>query len=210
MRNLFNPDSPLMRSLSRFADFLLINLLFLATSLPLFTLGASLTALNATVIRQVKGEEDEAIQTYLTSFRQNFKQATVVGLIAGFLILVLAAWFVVIENLNINEIYRLLLWIVFYFVAFRIALMLLYVFPYQAVFVDNIRTVFRNARLMSLRHLPSSLMMLIVLGLPVLVTVFYPKTVGYGLLWLVIGFSAVAYANATFFVRIFKSYVHEF
>ncbi|HMR47619.1 MAG TPA: DUF624 domain-containing protein [Arachnia sp.] len=210
MRNLFNADSPLMRFLNRFADFMLINLLFIATSLPLVTLGASLSALSATAIKQVKGEDESLFADYLASFKNNLRQGTVIGLICGFLVLVLGAWYIVIDNLNINEIFRLLLWIAFSFVAFRVGIMLLYVFPYQGVFDDNIRTVFRNARLMSLRHLPSSLMMAIVLGLPVVVTVFYPQVIGYGLLWLLVGFSAIAYANATFFVRIFAAYAHDF
>lgn len=210
MRNLFTADSPLMRFLGRFADFMLLNLLFVFTSIPLVTLGASVTALNATAIKQVKGDDESLIADYFDAFKQNFRQSTAIGLIAGGLLLVLAAWYVVIDNLNINELFRLLLWIAFSFVTFRVALMLLWVFPYHAVFADDIRTVFRNARLMSLRHLPSSLMMAVVLGLPIVVTVFYPQFVGYGLLWLLVGFAALAYANATFFVRIFASYAHDF
>lgn len=210
MRDLFTADSPLMRFLGRFADFMILNLIFIGTSLPIVTLGASVTALNATAIKQVKGDDEHLVADYFDSFRQNFRQSTLIGLISGGLLLVLGAWYIVIENLNINEIYRLLLWIAFSFVTFRVALMLLWVYPYHAVFADNTRTVFRNARLMSLRHLPASLMMAVVLGLLVVVTVFYPQFVGYGLLWLLVGFAALAYANATYFVRIFASYAHDF
>ncbi|MFT3888737.1 MAG: DUF624 domain-containing protein [Arachnia sp.] len=210
MKNLFAADSALMRFLNRFADFMLVNLLFVGTSLPIVTLGASITALNATAMKQVKGDDESVVTTYLASFKENLRQGIVLGLISGLLVLVLVAWYVVIENLNVPELLRVALWIAFSLVAFRVGLMLLYVFPYQAAFVDNLRTVFRNARLMSLRHLPSSLMMIVVLGLPIVVSVFYPQVVGYGLLWLLVGFAAVAYANATFLVRIFSAYAHDF
>ena len=45
MNGLFAPDSRFMRYLNRLADLMILNLLFLLTSIPIFTIGASLTAL---------------------------------------------------------------------------------------------------------------------------------------------------------------------
>ena len=47
-----------MRGLTRLADVMILNLLFIATSIPVVTLGASLTALNFTAMRIATGKCD--------------------------------------------------------------------------------------------------------------------------------------------------------
>ena len=39
MSSIFAPDSALMRILTRIADLMILNLLFIATSIPIITLG---------------------------------------------------------------------------------------------------------------------------------------------------------------------------
>ena len=45
LRAIFDLDNPLMRFLSKIADLLALNLLFLLCSIPIFTIGASLTSM---------------------------------------------------------------------------------------------------------------------------------------------------------------------
>ena len=54
--SFFSADSALMRGLGTLADVIVLNLIFIATSLPVLTLGASLTALNFTAMRIATGE----------------------------------------------------------------------------------------------------------------------------------------------------------
>ena len=79
MDSLFSADSVLMRGLSRLADVMILNLLFIVTSLPVVTLGAALTALNFTAMRIGTGENNSVTEDYFRSFRRNLRQATVVG-----------------------------------------------------------------------------------------------------------------------------------
>ena len=44
MSNFFNMDNGLFRALGKLADLMLLNILFLVCSLPIFTIGASFTA----------------------------------------------------------------------------------------------------------------------------------------------------------------------
>ena len=48
---LFDVDGPLMAALNKLADLVFANLLFILFSLPVVTLGASLTALQTVVLR---------------------------------------------------------------------------------------------------------------------------------------------------------------
>ena len=203
---MFDVDSALMRFLTRVADLMILNLLFLATSLPVVTLGASLTALSGTAMRIARGECESVPGDYLRALRRDFRQGTLLGLAVAGLGLVLAAWWVVIGGLGVPGLVQLLLYAVCVVLAFRLTLVALYAFPYLATFDDGLRTVLRNARLMSARHPLASLMLLAVTGLPVVVTVFYPKIAVYGLLWFLFGFAGVAFLAGIVLTGVFARY----
>ncbi|MGX7198569.1 YesL family protein [Enterococcus nangangensis] len=69
-------ESPIIRLLTRLTDLVLLNVLFILTSLPLVTIGASLTSLYACCQRLLRGQGGQLTLTYFQTFRQNFKQAT--------------------------------------------------------------------------------------------------------------------------------------
>ncbi|WP_168209129.1 YesL family protein [Agromyces intestinalis] len=185
---------------------MILNLVFIATCLPVVTIGASLTALNFASMRIATGMCDSVTSDYARSFRRNLRQATVLGLVLVLLAGVLAAWFVVLTNLALGAIVELILLVVWYIVAFTFVMTALYVFPYLAKFEGRTREVLRNARLLSWKHPVGSLTVLSVIALSVAVTVFTPQATGYGLLWLVIGFAGVATVNGLVFARIFSKY----
>ena len=81
MRWFFDMENPVMRTLSVVADLIVLNLLTIACCLPVVTAGASLTALNATVIKILRGEESAPAKDYFRAFRENFKKGSAMGLI---------------------------------------------------------------------------------------------------------------------------------
>ncbi|PUB23538.1 putative membrane protein YesL [Promicromonospora sp. AC04] len=204
---IFDADSPLLRFLTRIADLMILNLVFVATSVPVVTLGASLTALNYTAMRIGTNECESVTGDYLRSFRANFRQATLLGLVVAFLALVLAAWYVAVEVLDLSPVAQLVLQAICYLVAFRVVLVALYAFPYLAKFENSLRDVLNNSRLMSARHLAASLTVVVVTALPVVITVFYPASTAYGLLWFLIGFAGTAFVNGVVFTSVFDKYI---
>ena len=207
MVSLFSADSTLMRGLTRLADMMILNLLFLVTSIPVFTLGASLTALNFTAMRIGTGECLSVSADYFRSFQQNFRQASVIALVLAFLAVVLAAWDQVISALPLPGEATLALQAVWYVLAFNLVLTTLFVFPYLARFEGRSVDVLRNALMLAWRHLPSAVASLVVIAGAVGLTLFYPHATGYGLLWLLLGFSAIAVASGFLFTRIFQLYI---
>jgi uncharacterized membrane protein YesL len=207
MNSLFSADSDLMRGLTRLADVMILNFLFIVTSLPVVTLGASLTALNFTAMRIGTGECVSVSADYFRSFRRNFRQATLVALILLGLVAVLAAWYLVITTLEVGALAQFVLLAIWYVLAFNFAIMSLFVFPYLASFDGRTRDVFRNARLLSWKHPLTSLAALAVVSPAVTVTVFYPQMTGYGLLWLGVGFGGIATINGLMFSRLFSTYI---
>ena len=206
MNSIFSASSPLMRFLDKLADLMLLNLLFIVTSLPLVTLGASITALNDTAIKVVTDKYESVPTTYLRSFRSNLRQGTVLGLASVGMALVLYAWYVVVDNLAGSSLVRLALLALLIVVGYRVAGTLLFLFPYQATFEDSVGKVFTNARRMSARHPLSTFMVLVVAVLPFVVGFYYPQVFVWGIVWVAFGFSAIAFVNATVFVRVFQRY----
>lgn len=204
---LFSPDSPLMRGLTRFADVIILNLLFIGASLPLFTLGASLTALNFTALRIASGECNSVSGDFQRSFRRNFRQASLIALLLLGFSAVLAAWYVVLPDLPFGTGINFLLLIVWYVIAYGFVTTALFVFPYLAQFDGSTRDVLRNARLLSFRHPLSALGALLLIALALAVTLIAPAATGYGLFWLIFGFAGIAVSNGFLFNRIFRPYI---
>ncbi|MDQ7876449.1 DUF624 domain-containing protein [Microbacterium sp. QXD-8] len=209
MSSIFAPDSAAMRFLTRIADLMILNLVFIATAIPIVTLGAALTALNFTAMRIVRGRCDAVTRDYFRSFRQNFRQATLLGLLVLLVAVALGAWYVVLTSGSLDAGAQLILLVVWYLVAFAFAVNLLFVFPYLANFEGSIREVLRNARLLSWRHPLVAIMSLAIIGLAIVVTVFYPAVTAYGLLWLAIGFAAIAFLTGVLFTRVFDAYAPQ-
>lgn len=80
MRGLFNPDSWFMRYGAKLWDIMWINVLVIVCSLPVITLGASLTAMHYVMLKIVRDEENGVTKAFFKSFAQNFKQAAVMEL----------------------------------------------------------------------------------------------------------------------------------
>ncbi len=206
MRAIFSENSPAMRFLSKLADLMVLNLLFVATSLPLITLGASLTALNATAISLVTDRYDSIPRTYFDAFRSNLRQGTLLGLASLGLLAVVGAWYVVVDRADVDSLVRLVLFAVVVLLAYRVVGTLIFVFPYQATFSDSVGRVLNNARRMSARHPVAAFTVLLVTALPIVVGVYFPQVFGWGIVWLAFGFSAIAFVNAVVLVNVFKKY----
>ena len=73
-------DGPVMKFLSKVADMMILNLLVLFCSLPIITMGASLTAMHYLALRVVRNEEYYISKDFFKSFKMNFKQATLMWL----------------------------------------------------------------------------------------------------------------------------------
>ena len=67
MRSLLNPENPVMRFLTKIGYTIILNLLWFLCSLPLFTIGASTTALYAVMQKLVRNEESGIASAFFTA-----------------------------------------------------------------------------------------------------------------------------------------------
>ena len=103
MGRIFDMDSPVMRFLGRLADLMILNLVTLLCCLPVVTIGASLTAMHYVLLKMVRNEESYIVRSFFKSFKQNFKQATVIWLIILLFLVIFGADIMIIKGWNFHR-----------------------------------------------------------------------------------------------------------
>lgn len=200
-------DSPLMRFLTKIADLMVLNILFCVTGIPLITIGASWTALYSVTLKMVRDEEGSVSRSYFRSFRQNFRQATLLWL--GVLV-VLALLVLDIRVLNgMSEgTAPGLLRVGVEILALLGIMVLQYLFPSLARFEASLADTLKNACMMALAHLPKTALMTAAAVGAVWITLINNTTIAVGLMvWPLIGFSLMAFGNSGILRKIFDNYV---
>ena len=108
MSRLFNPDSPIMQFLTRVADLVILNVLWLLFSLPVITLGASTTALYRSLLTLIDGGGTSTVLLFWNAFRSEFKTATLLFLILllPFAVVFLDLWILLFGTLSLSPLMR--------------------------------------------------------------------------------------------------------
>ena len=203
----FDLNSPLMVALSKLADIIICNIMFCLFSLPVITIGASLTALFHCMQELITDDErDEGLifRDFWQAFKQDFGQSTVLWLICLLAIAFLTAYYWV--SVSLGGAYGKTYQITFYILALLFLFGFIYIFPLQARYRNKIRYTLRNAWLLSVAALPWTLLSLAVIIIFVYVTVFMkPDAFQMAIyIWAVCGFGVVAYLDSFFFRRAFR------
>ena len=81
LQGIFNYDNPVWRFIGKLGDLIILNILWIVCSIPVFTAGASATAVYYVTLKLVRDEDDSTIRSFFRSFKSNFKQATAIWLI---------------------------------------------------------------------------------------------------------------------------------
>lgn len=163
MSNLFNPYNPIMEFLSKIFDLIILNLLFILSCIPLITVGASISALSHITLKIVKGEDPYIWSGFWKSFRQNFKQGTLLWFFSILIFIFLKMDFSIINSQAIPAfmVIRIFLWII-YIIALS---MFLYIFPIISHFVCTTKQALKNALFMTFGYFPYTMLLLVITGL---------------------------------------------
>lgn len=207
MSKLFRMDSPLMRFLTKIADLMVLNILFCVTSIPLITIGASWTALYSVTLKMVRDEEGSVSRSYFRSFRQNFRQATLLWL-GVLVVLTLLVLDIRVLNGMAGGTAPGLLRVGVEILALLGIMVLQYLFPSLARFEASLADTLKNACMMALAHLPKTALMTAAAVGAVWITLINNTTIAIGLMvWPLIGFALMAFGNSGILRKIFDNYV---
>ena len=150
---------------SRFSQLLLklcyacyLNLLWFVCSIPIVTIGASTTALYYASLKVVRDEDSHVAALFFRSFRQNFKQATVLWLILLGVGLFLGADGYILYHLRLSSTGTMaVIWTLILAVVIAAAVVWVivteYVFPLVASVSNTNKAMLKNAFLIGTHYL---------------------------------------------------------
>jgi uncharacterized membrane protein YesL len=166
MKQLFSYDSPVSQALFKFCWACCLGAVWLVCSLPVFTLGASTTALYAVTIKLVRDREGTSpLRQFFAAFRSNFKQATILWLMLLTVGVFLALDVYILSHLRSTTagapaVVWTLLFAVVLAASLIYVIILLYTFPLLSYFENNSRAMVLNAFLVGARYLFCTILML--------------------------------------------------
>ena len=202
MAGFFNSDNKLWSSVNSAVDAILLNIMWLFTCIPIFTVGAATTAFYYTTHKVIRNQRSGIWKEYWSSFKGNFKQATKTWLI--FLAIFVIFYFdinICVEYLKAGEKIGVMAYF-FYGLLAVVLLWFMYVFAYIARFEDTMKTTLKNAAIMAFTNPGYSLIVLVLVVATLLG------------LWIVPLFSWFVPAIAMVFInlaleKVFRKYMTE-
>lgn len=195
MKKKLNIDNPFFACMGRLADIVILNLLFFFSSLPVITMGASISAMYQTT-QDMRGEHFYSVfRSFTSAWKKSFKKSFLVwifqfltGMILVFDIMFLArygnTWIWHIIGVVIGNI--LLVWM----------LLSCYLLPARVYEKRSIREAILQSFYLSVRNLPYTLLMLLLNSIPVICIILGEVFMGLMTpIYIVVGFAITAYLN---------------
>ena len=201
MKLQFNIDAKFWRVMGLLGDLVKVNLLFLLTSLPLVTVGASLTAMYSVLFRLREEREGGVARDYFSAFRENFLPATVLWLV--YAVFAAACALNVLVGAAGGGAALVMLGVV----AALVSMVALYAFAMLARFRNSLAGTLRKAVLIGASGLPYTAVMFLVPAAALCLTFWTYQTIltmsGF---WLLLGFALIGYLDVILFLRVFRRF----
>lgn len=198
--SFFNPKSTGTRFLTALSNLIIVNFLFIITSLPVITIGASITALYRITIAILAGDNPSVWKDYLKSFKDNFLKATVLFLLYAALTAFFAFEIYMVNNM-MEEQYS---WVQIPAVFFLVVIFssFTYAFPLLAWFEESLKQILKNSILLAISNLPVTIMIAVITA--VLAFLLYEFTVTTMSLLVFMGIAVIAMFYSVFLKKIFE------
>jgi uncharacterized membrane protein YesL len=200
MSGFFNMDNGIFTALSKIVDIIVISLIWVICCIPIFTIGPATTALYYTVVKVIRRERSYLFREFFSSFKANFKVGAISGIIITLVYIVLIFDRSFASNLEGTEGFILLS--VFTAMIFLLTCVTVYIFPILSRFNMKVKQLFKISLFMAMKHLPTTILLLII-------------TVAFVLLTYLIGIAVFItpalciLVSSLLLERIFKKYMPE-
>jgi uncharacterized membrane protein YesL len=182
--------------MSRFADLLKLNFMWIICSLPIVTIGAATIAAFTVSLKMAENKEGHIGRNFLKAFKTNLKQGIVMTFITVFLL-----WSVFL-NFEHSRVYDSVWFlIIFIMSAYFVTFLLLYVYPLLARYENTVFKSLRNSLRISMRYFVRSIALLLILAVEAALIMWNFTTIFIGVL---IGPAFMIYTVSGVAMAIFK------
>ncbi len=201
--NFFN--SKLFNLFSAFTNIMLVNICWVVLCLPVFTAGASTSALYFCMEQQRTDELVYPVKTFWKAFCENFKQGTVL-LVIGAAVLLLG-FFDVLLILKMREGLGSIVTLIMLLPFILTLPALFYIFPLQGNYSNTVKNTIMNAWRMSMAHPLTTIGIIVINLLPIVAGLMFPIILPYVImLSLAFGGSVPAWLSMILLHRVFYQY----
>ena len=176
MSNIFNLDNPFFTAMSKLCDLVWLSILYVFLCIPIITIGPATTALYYAVVKVVRRERGYVTREFFHSFKNNLKQGmglTAILVIAYLILYLDRKYALALMNQSETGQKWTILWCIFNAIGVILLCMTVYVFPILSRFTMTVKGVLKTSLLMSIRHLPSTILMVVIVGGSVLLCTFF-------------------------------------
>ena len=199
-------DNRFLRFLNKTTDLVVLNFLFLMTSLPLVTAGASLAALHSVNLRSIRYGDGYVARHYFKAFRESFCQATlcwVALVITGGLLFFDYRFWMALDRGPISK-FQIVVCLV---IAIGLWIFATWLFPVLAKMKGNLKEQAANAMKMAVGYFfPYT-----VCAMGIAAFAGWAAYVNTGALLImgVFGIALVSYLQSFFFYKVFAKHIDE-
>ena len=198
MKGFFSLNNPLMQLLSRACDVRIVNVLFLISCVPIFTIGAAISGMHKVCQAIVMDDGVGILKHYISGFKANFKQATIIWLVSLVVVVGLVCFWLLITNFCTGTL-AVILYIVLAIAALSVMSLLVYLFPLVVRYENTLQEHMRNALILSITRplltIVLNILSLVPFVLPIISFQAFMQTL---IFWVILGFGFLCYmANIT-------------
>jgi uncharacterized membrane protein YesL len=191
-----------MKILTALCNLILVNICFIIGCIPLFTIGASLTATYKITIKIAAGENPSVFRDFFSCYKENFIRSTAFWIVYC----ILAAFFgfeIYMVRTMLPQQYQWSMYPAFFFL-FAIFASASYAFPLIAWFDETIKQTIKNSLLLAITNLPTTILFAGVTA-GVAAAWHFEMIITFSIL-IFMGFGIVALLFAFFLKRIFEKH----
>ena len=196
--------NPVLDFINTLCNFVVLNLVFLISCLPVVTIGTALSSLYYVTLREARGEYGYLVRTYIKEFRKNLKSGTaafaVLFVIGAVILFNLAFWF------NLGGIPAAVITGLMAVGAIVWLFTFTYTFPLIARFNNSTKQTLINAFCLMMSNVKATLALLLIYVMVLFLCVFL---VPMKLMMVLFGFAFIAYCQSFVFKKVFEPYEKE-
>ena len=207
--NIFSSDGWFARIFGTIGDIIVVNILFIICSIPIFTMGASMSAMYYTLLKKQRtGETGGIIKLFFKGFKDNFKKSTIAWLLFLLIAFVFSLDFNLFGKGGPQENKLMYYTSVIFFIL--ICFIAIYLFPVISAFENSLKNLIIQSMYMAAKNFIFTILIMILYTLPAYFLLASPQVFMVGIFILIVcGFGLIAYVSSFMFIKAFSPYLED-
>ncbi len=188
MSNFFNIENPVFQFINKVIDLIMLSFFWTICAIPgvfmgyaifkeggyilylalfviaVIPLGPATTALYYAVVKVIRRERGYAAREFFRSFRANFKQGMLICIILGVLASILYIDYEYVNALEEESTFNMIMTVAFNVVTALTLFLIMFIFPVLSRFKLPLKHLFKNSMIMALRHLLTTILVLLIVA----------------------------------------------